>query len=308
MTLTNCTLTENNGYAAGALYNGNGGSAAVSNCTFSGNTAFEGGAIDNAAISNNATMTVTNSTFSGNSASNNGGAISNGAIEASASLVLTNCTFADNSSPTGGAVNNLAVSGATSSLMVRNTIFKTGPSGSNLANSGGTIISHGHNLSNDPAGGSPAGTGPGGFLNGGGDKRNTNPLLGPLQDNGGPTATNGLLSGSPAIDMGDNALAPAFDQRGYIRPGISDIGAFESDGIALRIISIARSGNEIVITFNAVAGKTFRLERKEMPADADWVSIPSVGDLTPAVTGNAQFTHTNGWSSGHGFYRVRLVP
>ena len=108
--------------------------------------------------------------------------------------------------------------------------------------------------------------------------------------------------------MGDNALASAIDQRGYIRPGISDIGAFESSGIALRIISIARNGNDIVITFNAVAGKTFRLERKEMPADAEWASIPSVADLTPAVTGTAQFTHTNGGSSKHGFYRVRLLP
>jgi hypothetical protein len=59
------------------------------------------------------------------------------------------------------------------------------------------------------------------------------PLLGPLQNNGGPTQTRALLHGSPAIDAGDNNLCSASDQRGFVRPingGISltcDIGAFE---------------------------------------------------------------------------------
>jgi hypothetical protein len=57
------------------------------------------------------------------------------------------------------------------------------------------------------------------------------PLLGPLQDNGGPTQTVALLPGSPAIDAGNNAYATAWDQRGPGYPrivnGIIDIGAFE---------------------------------------------------------------------------------
>jgi hypothetical protein len=57
-----------------------------------------------------------------------------------------------------------------------------------------------------------------------------------------------------------------------------------------------------------VAGKTFRLERKDTLTDPSWQSIPGGNDLTPAVTGNAQITHTNGGSSGHAFYRVRLLP
>jgi hypothetical protein len=60
---------------------------------------------------------------------------------------------------------------------------------------------------------------------------NTDPLLGPLQDNGGPTLTMALLPGSPAIDAGDNTDAPDFDQRGPGFPrivnGIIDIAAFE---------------------------------------------------------------------------------
>jgi hypothetical protein len=55
------------------------------------------------------------------------------------------------------------------------------------------------------------------------------PLLGPLQDNGGPTPTHALLPGSPAIDLGASVVCPATDQRGVTRPkGIGcDIGAFE---------------------------------------------------------------------------------
>ena len=60
-------------------------------------------------------------------------------------------------------------------------------------------------------------------------------LLGPLADNGGPTLTHALLSGSPAINGGSNTIANATeltnDQRGEdrIQFGTVDIGAFESD-------------------------------------------------------------------------------
>jgi hypothetical protein len=57
----------------------------------------------------------------------------------------------------------------------------------------------------------------------------TDPKLGPLADNGGPTLTMALLTGSPAIDAGDTSAAPATDQRGFPRPaGLAvDIGAYE---------------------------------------------------------------------------------
>ena len=104
----------------------------------------------------------------------------------SGSGTITNSTFSDNVAIDGG--NICATSGP---VQLGNTILKNG----NIFVLGsGTVTSHGYNLSSDNGGG---------FLNGPGDQINTDPLLGPLQDNGGPTFTHELLPGSPAIDAGD---------------------------------------------------------------------------------------------------------
>src|SRR5207247_4075922 len=71
------------------------------------------------------------------------------------------------------------------------------------------------------------------FLTATADQINTDPMLGPLQDNGGSTFTHELLSGSPAINAGDPSFTPPpdYDQRGPGFPrvvnGRIDIGAFE---------------------------------------------------------------------------------
>ena len=69
----------------------------------------------------------------------------------------------------------------------------------------------------------------------------TDPKLGPLADNGGPTNTHALLAGSPAIDKGNTDLGT--DQRGEPRPfddpsiapatggDDSDIGSFEAQEV-----------------------------------------------------------------------------
>jgi hypothetical protein len=59
-----------------------------------------------------------------------------------------------------------------------------------------------------------------------------NPLLGPLQNNGGPTFTQELMPGSLAIGRADTVSPPSTDQRGFARPGAGQtapsIGAFQT--------------------------------------------------------------------------------
>jgi hypothetical protein len=86
------------------------------------------------------------------------------------------------------------------------------------------VTSLGYNISSDDGSG---------ILTGPGDQINTDPLLGPLQDNGGPTFTHALLPGSSAIDEGDPNFTPPpfYDQRGpgfdRVRSGRIDVGSFE---------------------------------------------------------------------------------
>jgi hypothetical protein len=161
--------------------------------------------------------------MSGNSASSVGGAIFNVGIERGAGIVqIVNSTFNGNSTAHGpGDIENY---GETANLEIGSTILNSGASGANITNISGSVTSLGYNLSSDAGGG---------FLTATGDQINTDPMLGPLQDNGGPTLTHALLTDSPAIDAGDPNFAPPpdFDQRGPGFPrvvnGRIDIGAFE---------------------------------------------------------------------------------
>jgi hypothetical protein len=237
LTINNSTLSDNwavyAGSYGGAIVNhGSEGNATltVNNSTLSGNSAANyGGGIYNAPDSyGNGTVMINNSTVSGNSAGGAGGGIFNTASQSSATLTLNNSTVSDNSAVHGGGIlNGTALGSAT--LTIGDTILKTGASGENIFNVGGTVTSDGYNLSNDDGGG---------FLTAIGDQINTDPLLGPLQDNGGPTFTHELLSGSQAIDAGDpnfnpNSFNPpmVYDQRGTgfnrVVNGRIDIGASE---------------------------------------------------------------------------------
>ena len=119
---------------------------------------------------------------------------------------------------TAGAIYNRL-----GTLDFESTILNRGELGPNILNDG-TVTSHGYNLSNDDGSG---------YLIGPGDQINTEPLLGPLQNNGGPTFTHQLLPGSPAIDAGDPNFTPPpfFDQRGpgfdRLVNGRTDKGSFE---------------------------------------------------------------------------------
>src|SRR6267154_1818364 len=202
----------------GGIFN-EGGKAAtlrLSDCIVSGNSADFGGGIFNL----NGALTVNNCTISGNEAAFSGGGIVNSGSAAAARLTITNSTISDNSATAnGGGVYNQG----NAQFQIGSTVLNAGSSGENIFN-GGQATSLGYNLSSDDGAGILIGTG---------DQINTDPMLGPLQDNGGPTFTHALLPGSPAIDAGDPSFAPPpfFDQRG---PGFDrvsgsgiDIGSFE---------------------------------------------------------------------------------
>lgn len=203
LTVTNATLSGNSAPIGGAL---SGNAIVINNCTISSNQVIS----DGAGISGSAT--VTNTTISGNSAGFGAG-ISGGGI-------IDHTTIANNTASGGVGVSIVAIT----SLEIGNTVLKTGSAGSNIHSGGGKITSHGFNISNDNGGG---------YLIGPGDQTNTDPMLGPLQDNGGPTFTHALLPNSSAINAGNPNFTPPpdFDQRGpgYLRvsAGRIDIGSFE---------------------------------------------------------------------------------
>jgi CSLREA domain-containing protein len=222
MTITNSTFSKNNCNKGGGIYND--GDIIIANSTFSNNNAEEnGGGIANMdRVPYNNTVTITNSTFTGNHAVNSGGGIYNGMVE----MTITNCTFSNNNTDGdgGGIYNEDQISPLI--LILTNSIVANSISGGDCY---GTIADGGHNISSDDSCG---------FDPANGSMPNTDPLLGPLQDNGGPTWTHALLAGSPAIDAGDDAQCPLFDQRGIPRPidgnwdgiTICDIGSFEYYG------------------------------------------------------------------------------
>jgi hypothetical protein len=223
--ITNSTIDGNSvGGPGGGIFNV--GAAIITSSTISGN--FSGGGSPGpqtgpgfgGGISNGGTLTISNSTISGNSAltidqaPGCGGGIGN-----NGSLHIANSTISGNSGANGGAICNNAAP-----LEIANSILNAGDVGQNIFNDSGTITSLGYNLSSDNAGG---------YLNGPGDQTNTDPILGPLQNNGGPTQTHRPYPQSPAIDAGDPNFTPPpfYDQRGTgfdrVVNGRIDIGSFE---------------------------------------------------------------------------------
>jgi hypothetical protein len=102
---------------------------------------------------------------------------------------------------------------------MQNTIVSAGVADPGSENCAAPAVSLGHNLdSHDQCG-----------FHAAGDLINKDPVLGPLQNNGGPLQTMALQPGSPAIDAGAANVCPAVDARGVLRPAgaACDMGAFE---------------------------------------------------------------------------------
>jgi predicted outer membrane repeat protein len=248
LNVSNSVVTNNRAIAGGAQGGGIlvAGTLNLTNSTIRGNVATNGGG--GLRVLSGATATVIGSTFIGNQAAGVGAG--GGAIETQGILTLTNSTISGNSMPGGGSGAGLAVEGTTTTLLnvtiasntgnagtganldifgagatvnVKNSIIANPTSGLNCRiGGGGVLTSNGSNLdSSNACGFNPA-------L---GDLINTDPQLGALASNGGPTQTRALLAGSPAINAvtAGNCPPPSVDQRGVTRPQGSacDIGAFE---------------------------------------------------------------------------------
>jgi hypothetical protein len=231
MLITDSTVSSNTSEGKGGGIENLKGLMIIQNSTINGNASDgdAGGAISN---DFSGTLSITNSTLTGNTA-DHGGGVSN---TVAGTITITNTTIAGNLAGFGGGIfNTLADPVATVSL--RNTIvaLNSAPNGPDVLTSvGGSFTSQGHNLI-----GIGGVTGLTNGVNGdhvGSVASPLDPKLGPLANNGGPTFTQALLAGSPAIDAGDDSVlsSPLFlttDQRGPGFPRLSgahvDIGAFE---------------------------------------------------------------------------------
>ena len=236
LTLINSTVRDYFSYSFGAgIYNGMGANLTLTNSTVSGNLAsleMSGGGIYNDYTGN---LTLINSTVSGNEADRDGGGIFNGGI-----MTLISSTISNNKAGSyGGIANDEYFEDAVVTILVNTIVAQN--TGSGGPDCGGTyfspITSVGYNLIGNGTGcdftaaiGDQIGT----------DESPIDPLLGPLQDNGGPTETHALLTGSPAIDAipiadcNDTLDVPiTTDQRGVARPQgtACDIGSFELEQV-----------------------------------------------------------------------------
>jgi hypothetical protein len=251
ITLNRCTVNDNSAaMVGGGIANfvdepvlDSDGSMSLVNCTIYGNSV-EGNAFTQASpeVPANPVSTGTITSLS------LGGGVYNGGNASFLNVTIANNTMSGNTGPRGASTNFFSVPVAYAGYEIpephgggfanvplqcanddgspiytpvatfKNTIVANNIP-ENGYNSGGSVISLGHNLDSENSCG----------FNQPSDLINTDPLLGPLQDNGGPTFTCALQVGSRAVDAGDNNGAPATDQRGVTRPqGLYvDIGAFE---------------------------------------------------------------------------------
>jgi predicted outer membrane repeat protein len=253
LTIANVIISTNVGTLGGGIYNSSSGTTTITRCTISGNVSIGSGG----GIYNENLISIFNSTISGNSTDLNGNG-GGGGIYSNGSLLLAKSTISGNSAAgLGGGIyvtNTLSLSSVTitgnsanegggvyelsGQVTSENTLTasNTAVMGPNFRLKVNHYQSFGYNLigNNQDVEGIPQATGD----QVGTQNSQIDPKLGPLKDNGGPTWTHALLSGSPAIEGGKTAIF-SLDQRGFARPvdspaipnatggDGSDIGAYE---------------------------------------------------------------------------------
>ena len=255
------------------------------------------------AIFNEGSLTVTNSTISGNTVA--GGGFGGGIRAADGAITVVNSTISNNVAISGVQVAvQGGISAAGGSVSLQNTIVAGNTRSDGVAaDVTGAVTSLGHNLIGNTSQGS-------GFV--ASDLVNVNPLLGPLQNNGGPTQTQALLPTSPALDAvpATGAGCPGTDQRSVSRPqpagGNCDIGAYELAATTYVGAIGAASGNGTQAApfptisagvGNVIAGGTVHVAANHgaFPTYNDHVTI----DRNVTITGaGASTTIVDGTNSG----------
>ena len=307
MNLCGCTFQRNTagkqgGAAALIFYSGQGSSAALDRCTFADNRVLPGGDLGGGLYYLSGPLALTNSTFARNSTPEAGG----GAWLSNARLTLANCTFDANIATDGqggGVGGGLALSGGTER---RASVVNATFSGNRAGNFASAIFNmHILTLANSVFYNNPTGIGNQSNPYGGGTINKNSDLtvgagnlqwpetyaaqFGPqredwltpavtvadaqlqaLANNGGPTPTQALPAGSPAINIGSAATAPPADQRGAARQGLPDAGAFEFGASAPLPVALAAFGarrtapTAVLLTWRTAtetANAGFRIER-----------------------------------------------
>jgi fibronectin-binding autotransporter adhesin len=255
LVVTNSTIVNNGANSGGAIYCGGASALTINASTLSGNTAAaSGGAIYS--FFGSGTVNISNSTLANNTAGTNGGAMLlysfGGTITVTSSSITGNTATSTTGSPaySGGIV----IKSGAGRLNLESTIV----SGNSIA-SGNSDIAAANSAAVTTAYSAIGSTTGFTYTPGPGDLPvGANLNLQPLANNGGPTQTVALGSGSAAIDHGDPTTGLTSDQRGFARVfgPAPDIGAFEAQPFKVAAVAV-NDGNaqrsevrSITITFS----------------------------------------------------------
>lgn len=320
LTVEGSTFTANRAQEGGAIFAQD--TTAISGTTFDGNVAtdYGGGAIVSAA----GTTTISASTFVGNVAVDtgtppNGYTLGGGAIDNDAIVDIRNSTFFHNSGGTngGGAIQNFGTASITSSTLAGNTSSVSGSDIHTYADPAApvpvvTTVTHSILNSRGTNCGGNTSVVDGGYNIDAGHScglsaakhsaSDTDAKLGALADNGGPTRTMALQSGSAAVDAipaSAGACTGTQDQRGTSRPQGAgcDVGAYEvvvipPPATTQTVAQLALSGTEITVsgtvtddTGNPQPGVQVSLQKRAY--NAHWAEE---ANLTTDTSGSYSYT------------------
>ena len=302
LTITASTLADNvAGGSGGALYNdgggfddSTGGTILIRRSTLAGNQAAgSGGAIynDGGALyrATGGDVRSTKSTLSGNSADYRGGAVYNSiganpdTTGATLTLLASTITLNDALVDEGDGLYNVAGMPA-GTISARLSIIAENDTAAGGQDCAGAVNSTGRNLDSD------------------GTCQLTRPhdisagvaQLGPLTDNGGPTATHLPGASSDALDAGP-ATCQVQDQRGLPRPGgaFCDIGSVEVQPVPPLTLCVHRFTGQIYSPATGICDPAVYYE-VDMPntLSQTFCYDPATGALTHTLAGACPPTRT----------------